>query len=306
MQPTVIALAAADLHLGDMVPVARSAEACWETAQIRSLKQLSKYQRRYQCPVLIAGDVFDKPVVHPWCINMALKYLPEQCYAIPGQHDLLHHNYSDVRLGAYWTLVEGCRVQNIEPGRPVEVGIPHPIRVHGFPFGIPVKPLKQPHDMFIEVALVHDYIWLGEETAYPGAPVEKRLSKERRKSLEGYEVAIFGDNHRGWLGTDSTILNCGCFQRRKADERNYQPVVGLIMSDGSIKRKRLDVSEDRWIDNVADAETLVGSNCADFIRELDALGDAALDFAQAVKRRLSHGVSKECREVVLRCLEGKK
>jgi hypothetical protein len=303
VQPTVIALAVADLHLGDSVPVARSAEGDWEQVQIRSLKQLCKYQLRYDCPVLIAGDLFDKPSVQPWCVNMALRHLPQKCYAIPGNHDLKNHNYADIRLTSFWTLVEGGRLTLVEPGRPKEIEGAYPIRLHGFPCGVPVKPLSQPHDMFVEVALVHDYIWSGETTGYQGAPDDKFVGVFGKVTV-GYDVVLVGDNHMSFLVAD--ILNCGCFQRRKADEKNLTPCVGLLYSDGSIKRKKLDTSEDRWIDNVADAETLVGTNCSDFIRELDALGDAALDYAAAVKRRLANGVSKEVKEVVLRCLEGKR
>ena len=303
VQETVIALAVADLHLGDTVPVARSAESDWEQCQIRSLKQLCKYQIRYDCPVLICGDLFDKPAVQPWCVNMALRHLPQRCYGIPGNHDLKNHNYADIRLSSFWTLVEAERLTLVEPGRPKEIEGPRPIRLHGFPCGFAVKPLSQPHDLFVEVALVHDYLWISEKTGYPGAPKDKWF-EFRVEDLVGYDVAFFGDNHHSFVETN--VMNCGCLQRRKSDEKNLTPCVGLLWSDGSITRKKLDTREDRWIDNVADAEVLAGADSTEFIRELESLGDAALDYAAAVKRRLANGVSKECREVVLRCLEGKK
>ena len=295
-----------DLHLGDKAPVARSAEALWEEAQIVPLRQLRKYAERYKCPVLIAGDLFDRHAVLPWVVNMALKHLPDQCYAVSGQHDQPSHNLSDIRKSSYWTLVEAGKIVNLEPGRPVEVqSNGRVLRLHGFPYGVPVRALARSHDLVIDVALVHDYIWAAPETAYKDAPIAKRLSK-RFASLKGYDVAHFGDNHKGFVVMhDPVVFNAGAFQRRKADEKEYQPVIGLLLADGTVKRKKIDTSAERWIDNASDAEAVLGGSSAEFVKELEQLGDAALDYAEAVKRRLlSGGITTEVREVVLRCLEG--
>ena len=295
-----------DLHLGDKVPVARSAEVDWEQAQIIPLKQLAKYQQRYGCPVLIAGDLYDRYNPAPWVVNMALKHLPEQCYAVPGQHDLPHHNYADIRKSAYWTLVAAGKVTHLEPGRPVEAQSNGRIlRLHGFPFGTALRALTQPHDLAIEVAVVHDYLWSSPDTCYKDAPDIKRLGK-RFAEMRGYDVVVFGDNHIPWVADHKPmVINCGAFQRRRSDERQHLPMVGLLLANGKVKRKRLDVSQEKWLDNAADAEAVLGGSSAEFVRELEQLGDAALDYADAVKRRLlSGGITTEVREVVLRCLEG--
>ena len=304
---TVVALMVSDLHLSDKVPVARSAEADWELAQIVPLKQLAKYQRRYNCPVLIAGDILDKPVVLPWVVNMALKHLPEQCYAVPGQHDMPHHNYSDIRKSAYWTLVEAGKIVNLEPGHPTEVmSNGRILRLRGFPWGVPAVACSDPHDMALEIAVVHDYLWTTPETCYKDAPEIKQLSK-RFAQFKGYDAVVVGDNHIHWMigSGRPKMYNCGCFQRRRADEKQHQPMVGLLFADGTIKRKKLDTSAEKWIDNAADAERVMGGSSAEFVKELEALGDAALDYAAAVKRRLIGVHDEQIKAVVLRCLEGK-
>ena len=293
-----------DLHLGDKAPVARSAEVDWEAAQIIPLKQLAKYQQRYGCPVLIAGDLFDRYNPAPWVVNMALKHLPEQCYAVPGQHDMKHHNYSDIRKSVYWTLVESRKIVNLEPGRPVEAQSNGRIlRLHGFPFGTALRALTQPHDLAIEVAVAHSYIWAAEGTGYKDAPEVSRLSK-RFASMKGFDVCVFGDNHIPFVvDHNPAICNCGAFQRRKSDERKYDVMIGLLLANGKIKRKRLEASQEKWVDNADDAEKLLGGSSVEFVRELESLGDSALDFAAAVHRRLV-GKNEEVKEVVLRCLDG--
>lgn len=300
----VVAIAVADLHLGDKAPVARSAEVSWEEAQIRPLKQLCKYQERYDVPVLIAGDLFDRHNPAPWVVNMALKHLPQRCYAVPGQHDLPHHNYSDIRKSAYWTLVAAHRITHLEPGRPVEtMSKGTPIRLHGFPFGVPCRPLESPHAMYMEICLVHDYLWNREENAYKDAPEVKKLSN-RFAQFKGFDAVISGDNHRGWwAGRAPLYCNCGAFQRRKSDERPYDAMVNLICADGTLKRKRLDTKDEQWIDNAEDAERVMGGTCTEFIKELEQLGDAALDYGAAVQRRML-GLPADVQEVVKRCLAG--
>ena len=52
----------------------------------RSLEQIRDLQKEFDCPVICAGDIFDKWNSPPELINFAYDNLPE-IYAIPGQHD---------------------------------------------------------------------------------------------------------------------------------------------------------------------------------------------------------------------------
>ena len=45
-------------------------------------------------------------------ISFAIRELPS-CYAIPGQHDLPNHSYTDIQRSAYWVLVEAGIIKKI-------------------------------------------------------------------------------------------------------------------------------------------------------------------------------------------------
>ena len=56
----VIAILCSDVHLSDKPPVARSTEPNWMKAQEHVLVQVNDLAKTYSCPVVCAGDIFDK------------------------------------------------------------------------------------------------------------------------------------------------------------------------------------------------------------------------------------------------------
>ena len=100
----IIAIFAADLHLSLKAPIWRSTEQDWFEAMLRPLVELRTLATLHNCPIVYAGDIFDKWNSPPELINFAIEHLPKG-HAIPGQHDLPLHNYEDIRKSAYWTLV---------------------------------------------------------------------------------------------------------------------------------------------------------------------------------------------------------
>lgn len=300
----VAAILCSDLHLWGKAPLARSAESDWQEAMRRQLVELCEIATKYAAPVVCAGDVFDRWNPGPELVNFALAELPH-LYAIPGQHDLPCHNYSDIRKTAFWTLVQADKITLLEPGRPVETGKRYPIRLWGFPFGCPVKPLKNPHDLLIEIIVIHSYVWTKKVGAYDGAPAESRL-KNFGKKFKGYDVACIGDNHTHFsykLDNGCLAYNCGTFFRRKMDERECKPSVGLLMADGSVERHFLDSSKDVFLDggNGEIAKGLDGMR--PFLDELSTLGDAAISFSEEIKRQLDRQETRpEVKELVLKWL----
>lgn len=301
----VVMLLCGDLHLSHKPPVARSAELDWYAAMARPLAELRSLAEDHGVPICCAGDVFDKYLQPPECVNFAIRELPKM-YAVAGQHDLVHHDYSQLRRSAYWTLCEAGKIVNLAPGEPVEVPGACPIRLHGFPFGFPVQPLRDPHDMLVEVVVVHAYLWC-KGRGYPGAPEERRV-KAVRRDLTGYDVAVYGDNHIPFdmPGAEGRpcIFNAGGFLRRKRNEIGYCPRVGLLRSDGTVESYELDCSKDRFLDAEEVAQVMDGIGFQGFVEELAALGGSAIDFADAIKRTLEREkVAPEVKRIVLQMME---
>jgi DNA repair exonuclease SbcCD nuclease subunit len=272
--------------------------------------ELRELKRRYDVPILLAGDVFDRWDSPPELIYWAMGHLPPMI-AIPGQHDLPQHNYGEIHRSAFGVL---CLMG--------EKGIRSPLPevwdtsfgdflLYSLPWGFPLKDLPKPKpSKNIKIAIIHEYAWI-PECSYPDAPKENRVSK-RRKELLQFDVVIFGDNHKGFCtvvsdgNKETTVLNCGTMMRRKIDEIDYRPQVGIIYSDGTVEPHYLDTSKDIiTVPNTPDGEKRE-LDVEEFLSELEGLQDHPLDFSEAVKRYINDNkVDRETCEAILKAMETK-
>lgn len=293
------------MHFSHKPPRARAIEPDWYKAMDRPLDQLRKICIHYSCPCICAGDVFDSPDAPPELINWLMKSLPPDFYAVPGQHDLKWHSYEDIKKTAYWTLVQSNTIYNIPPKGSIPVGN---LYLHGFPWEHEVhhNPME-PHTLCLHLAVIHQYIW-DRWHRYKDAS-RNEYYKKMWKNLKGYDFAMFGDNHKGFLhlGKKCHVLNCGAFMRRDIDQINYQPKVGLLHANGGITMYKLDCSKDKFIDPIAIKELESKElNLTEFMEDLLSLGAKAVDFKQAIKHWCrKHHVSKTTRNLILSSMEDK-
>lgn len=305
----VIALATSDWHLDTHRPSAR-AEANWLDVLYGYMQQLKDLQQMYSAPILVPGDLFNRWDPPPHIINWALAYLPDNIYAVPGNHDLPGHSYKEVDKSAYWSLVEAKKIVTVTPGPFGKIidCFGGTLEVHAYTCGFEVQPQKPKKDLSLRIAMIHDYIWT-KDTGHEKAPPEKRYGKWAEK-LVGYDIAIFGDNHRGWLiqsDTQCSVLNCGCLVRRRADEKNYRPAVGLIHANGQITRHYLDTSKDKFVDEaekVEQIESALKINLADFVSELARARAKGVDWKKTVILWCKkNDIDQATKDIIISCVE---
>jgi len=309
LQRQLLAILTSDWHFSQNAPTARSAEPDWFAAQKRPIQQLKAIQADHggDVPIVVAGDLFDKwhaPSTTPELINFLLTELPDHIYAIPGQHDLPYHRYDERHRSPYGTLVYAGKIHDLLP-RVVE-HVPG-LQMYAFPWGVDVVPLEKGLQTTrdIHLAVAHSYIWrVG--FSYPGADKLKHADYYKG-CLVGYDAAVFGDNHKGFM-VGSSIINTGTLMRRATDERTYKPQVGLLWSDGKVEPHYLDVSEDRWLvdDDVSSGIADVGASfdATKFVDSLQSLGPDSLDFRRAITHRMDTAhVRDSVRKVVLEVVQ---
>ena len=275
----------------------------------RYLKQLSDLQTKHrQAPIVVAGDVLDSWRECPALINFLLVHMPT-VYAVPGNHDCKHGNINDLDKTAYWTLVEAKKIIHLDAYIPVDLGR---VTLVGFPWGFPLQSIEEPIAS-IHVAVVHDYIWSKNAGHHPKAK-ESQHWKAQRAKLKNFDVALFGDNHTGFLIESKTkgmphIFNAGTFFRRKIDEISYKPHVGLLHADGTVSRHYLDTSEDVFLDT-RKADELTGMDISKLIEEFERIGGEIVSYGESLMQFLSannvdNAVARIIRKVIEQQRSGK-
>lgn len=269
-------------------------------------------------PLLIAGDIFDKSGAPPkWLnsselINFAMEELPDNCIAIPGQHDLPMHRLDAIKQSSYWTLVASGKISNLEHGRPRIVAVlddgKGSVTAHGFPWGCEIKPPERgvTPEHHIDIAICHRYVWYGD-AKYQQADEKSHIGRIADQLL-GYKYAFFGDNHKLFLFKNPrypTIVNCGTFYRRKSDEKDYKTYLYVILKDGRLARIPLDNSEDRFLDDETAQKLEAKEVRTDgFLTELAKLGDSALNYAETVRHMINaEGIPEPIRRIMILALE---
>jgi hypothetical protein len=301
--PEVIAMLCSDIHLSEKPPIARAEEPDWYGTMEGYLMELLDLTGKYGVGVYCGGDIFDKWKSSPSLINFAINYVPHM-KSVAGQHDLPNHMLDRIQGSAFNTLILSGNVNLLPPHSKM---FDERFCVDGFSWGEKIKPPCRNSDINLLVA--HKYVWNGH-AKYPNAPMGQNVSANP-EMFSGYDVALLGDNHKPWMAKirDCLVYNPGSFMRRRVDEKDHRPQVGLLKDDCTIDIHYLDVSQDiLTIDPVrmskATAETIREHDLEEFIERLRGLGEGGLNFVEAMKSYMDAGkIPSEIREIVTKAIE---
>jgi hypothetical protein len=213
-------------------------------------------------------------------------------YSITGQHDMPNHLRGELFRSAYQTLVLARRVINLEEGKPVLIRVRDvELYIAGFPWNAALRPCPKPaRKNLIRIAVVHKYAWV-KGRSHAMASDNQKL-QVHAKQLEGYDVLLFGDNHRHFtksLPTGQVVCNTGCPMQRRIDERDEVPKFGLLFGDGHLETVDVAPYEKLRFDERAKVTEPMNQVQMDgFIARLHAQGDSAAgasipSFEDAVK-----------------------
>lgn len=276
--------------------------------------------RHFNAPLIVAGDVFHKPNNPAELVNFVIDYWPKvETFAIPGNHDLPYHQLRNLKKSSYYTLMKSDRIINLHEVTPIPVDDSKRywnIYLHPFPWGRDIHPcpannFKSP----IHVAVVHAYIWTDAVGYIPGIKPDRATNlSSYSKELAGYDAAVFGDNHIGFVARTKTgvpVMNCGGFYRAKANERTYQPKIGLlqITSGGLVVFWQVKLGwQEYWEEDAAKLAARTAEKFGDaldleeLVDLLEEDADGQLDFKQVVLTYAKKNIDPLMRDVLLRCI----
>jgi len=291
------AILSADWHIRDTIPECRSDD--FLTAQYDKFEFLSELQILHNCPVLVAGDVYDYWKPTPELLSWSFDMIPSNTYTIPGNHDLQAHSLKNIGRSGAHALAAGRGLQLFSKGHGLRKCYKN-LQMFGFPFGVKLRPCK-PDSKWFRIAIVHKFIYKGKEP-FPGAAEVGSTAKTLLKKMSGYDLILTGDNHQTFTATldDALLVNPGSFMRTTATQIDHKPCVFLWYAaenrvekvflpakEGVITREHLDVVNER-----KERESV-------FIEKLNSDVELSHSFTQNMKGYLSaNHVDESVKEMI--------
>jgi DNA repair exonuclease SbcCD nuclease subunit len=218
-----------DWHLREDKPVCRT-DDYW-SEMWNKVDFISDLQKKYDCPVIHAGDLFHHWKPSPYLLSMSIEHLPINFWTIYGQHDLPQHNLELVHKSGINTLVKAGKIHALEATHfgtfPSE-----------FSKKMTLGGLKNP------ILIWHVYNYQGK-VPWPGctSPTGRKLLKKYPE----YDLIITGDNHKTFTEEyqGRILVNPGSLMRSNADQINHKPSVFLYYaSNNTVKQVFLPINED--------------------------------------------------------------
>lgn len=243
----------ADWHMTDNTPACRQDD--YLEAQSNKYDQISELQKEHGgIPILVAGDIFDKWKPSPFLLHWALEHLPDNIYAIPGNHDLPAHNISRYEECGFAVLEAAGKIRWVREHGKGSAGFGDIGLIYGFHYGKEMEPNRVKFGP--SVAMIHQFVYKGR-APFPGAT--GKISGIAQAGSE-YDLVLIGDNHKPFTHREGKTLyvNPGSLMRRTADQISHRPRVYLYYAKtnevepvyldvypDAVSREHIDVSKDR-------------------------------------------------------------
>jgi len=234
------AILCSDWHLRETVPICRK-DDFWKV-QWQKVDWIAELQRKYDCPVFHAGDLFHHWKPSPHLLSVTMEHLPNKFFTIYGQHDLPNHSLELKEKSGIYTLEKAGKLKVLDEASWGQ------------------KPDKGSYLMPYTDRLIliwHHFTYLGKDP-WPGVTSPKApllLNKYPQ-----FDLIITGDNHQPFVSNlrGRLLVNPGCLTRQRSNE-TYQPRVYLWYAKSNtvipvyyphykedvITREHIDIKEER-------------------------------------------------------------
>ena len=265
-----------DWHLRTTVPCSRS-EPDWYG--VMEAKILALFELAGNTPILIAGDIFDRPDPPASLVSWAISTFHEaKCpiYCTVGQHDLKNHIINDRMSGAYGALVKSKVISDLPINTWYTVG--DTVALYAMPWGTYSLP-ERPCPTGYSVAALHKYTWITDKTKYHGATGESNVLGISEYAQHFDAIAI-GDNHIPWAS--GKFCNHGSLFGFASNQQDHVPFIGILTDDGKYAAQRFpDPTPALWQPNLGNTTSESVVSVVDYIQAADK---SVIDFRESLKR----------------------
>ena len=211
------AILSGDWHLREDQPTCRVDN--FEEEQWRNVNQVKALQEKYDCPVILSGDLFHHWKPSPSLLSKTIEHFPKRVCTVLGNHCVPQHNLDLLHKSGVYTLSKAEKLSILAGTHWGE----KPNKVDGYVFNYGEE---EERTMLIWHVMTHvgNIPWPG----YDGTNADVLLKK-----YADYDMILTGNNHLPFTITHKgrRLLNPGSLTRQTADQIDYKPAVWLWYAD---------------------------------------------------------------------------
>jgi DNA repair exonuclease SbcCD nuclease subunit len=280
------ALLTSDWHLREDQPVCRT-DSYWDTMW-KKVDFIKDLQKRYDCPVICAGDLFDAWKASPNLLRETIEHLPDQFFTIVGQHDIPQHNVglinksgvSVLQAAGKLTILSGCHWGQ------------EPIKESNIYFETDAKILVWHHMTY-------------QKIPFPGA--SGGMAGGILRKYPQFSLIITGDNHKTFSESfeGRWLVNPGSLMRMDADQIDHRPCIYLwFAEDNTIEQVFIPIEQGVISREHLEREAERDGRIDAFVSRLDDDWEAALSFEQNVETfKQTNQVRTSVMDIVYKSME---
>ena len=268
-------IACADLHLRQDKPRCRQDEN-WIEFQEYELNLIAKYANENNCPIFIAGDLFNKPIVSEEIINIFIdfcKKVNNGVYAIAGNHDLLYHSMKYLNKSSIGILFNMASISDkFRTFEDTDVSYAN--------FG------ENIHEKSKEVLIIHQLTFPDINKIPPNT--EALSAEELLTMYLDYRYIITGDCHISFVYSkdDRFVINPGHIDIQKNNELTTPCIYFVDTETQNIEKIELqeeyNLITDEYIRNEEEREEKIQA----FVEKLRVHDDFSLSFEDNIEQEI--------------------
>ena len=263
------AILTSDWHLRETQPPCRT-DNFWG-AQWKKVAFISFLQKKYDCPVVHAGDLFHHWKPSPYLLSMAMEYLPKKFFTVYGNHDLPQHNLDLAHKSGIHALEKAGKLTVLPKGH---VG--------------QAVPLTTLTDYGLKGLIVwHKFVWVGMgKLPWPGCTAPR--AEDVLRKLKHVKAILTGDNHQCFCMQDEKgrwLINPGSLTRQTVDQIDHKPTVFLWYGKSNkIVPVELPIEKDVISRDHIKIEQEKNRYLEDFVKRLSNDWNAGVSFETNLKK----------------------
>jgi len=259
------AILSADWHLRPDVPIGRTDD--YFAAMERKVDFILALSKQHECPILIAGDLGNKPQWPNWLLSWTIskfQFVSDVIWppvVIAGQHDLPNHRLDLWQKSGIGVLTEARVIDLIGTKGKVEFSSCKDFVIYPFSYGIGIDHIGdiiKPRTQNIpKIAMTHQMV-IENKPLWPGQEAPK--GNQLLKKFPEYNLILSGDNHKPFTVEyeGRWLVNPGSMMRSTAAQIEHKPRVYLWYAEtneigpvylpieqGVIERTHIDSVQER-------------------------------------------------------------